>query len=264
MPKTKVSGTPEYLLSGLNNSNSVGFILTDEKLNITHINEKARSQLSISEIPDCKITDIFKLSSNNHCKHKSSDNSLNKFHRSSDIERILRIIYEIVINEKTPVQYIAFWPYLGEYKSLLIHAIPAFNEKSEVVAVEHIISGYSMWGIQEYFSITESMQANFLVPTPNDFKFKVQLTDRQHEVLFLMVSGISQRMASQILEISYGTLSRIVRESICPRFGIEDNDIVKLIARARKMGYAKYIPQSLCRPCIIVQDHNLVVKYFNF
>ena len=262
MPKAMPPGTPEYLMSGLNNS--VGFILTDERLNITHINDKAKEQLSISDKIECKITDIFRLPNSHYSKHRSSDNSLNKFHRSSDIEKIIKIVYEIVINEKTPVQYIAFWPYQGEYKSLLVHAIPTFNQEAKVIGVEHIISGYSMWGIQEYFSITESIQANFLVPMPDDFKFKVQLTDRQHEVLFLMVSGMSQRMASQILEISYGTLSRIVRESICPRFGIDDNDMVKLVARARKMGYAKYIPQSLCRPCIIVQDHNLVVKYFNF
>lgn len=262
MPKAKNVEIVPYLMTGLNNS--VGFILTDEKLNITQINDKAKEQLSIMDKIDGKITDIFKLADNQYLKHKSSDNSLNKFHRSSDIEKIIKIIYEIVIDDKTPVQYIAFWPYQGEYKSLLIHAIPSFNQNSQVIGVEHIISGYSMWGIQEYFSLTESLQANFLIPMPDDLKFKVQLTNRQHEVLFLMVSGISQRMASQILEISYGTLSRIVRESICPRFGIEDNDINRLIVKARKMGYAKYIPQSLCRPCILVQDHNLVVKYFNF
>lgn len=263
MSRESILQTTTNLMTGLNNS--VGFILTDPDLNIIQINEKARDQLSITtKTPSGKITDIFNSSNSYYDKNRSSDNSLNKFHRSADIEKIVSIIYEIIIKDKTPVQYIAFWPYQGEYKSLLIHAIPNFDKDATVVAVEHIISGYSMWGIQEYFSLTESLQANFLVPMPDDFKFKVQLTNRQHEVLFLMVSGISQRMASQILEISYGTLSRIVRESICPRFGIEDNDIVKLVARARKMGYDKYIPQSLCRPCIIVQDHNLVVKYFNF
>lgn len=263
MPQESILQAATNQIAGLNNS--VGFILTDPDLKIIQINQKAKHQLSITDEVNCgKIIDIFSSSNSYYAKNRSSDNSLNKFHRSSDIEKIVNIIYQIVINEKTPVQYIAFWPYQGEYKSLLIHAIPAFDEKANVVAVEHIISGYSMWGIQEYFSLTESLQANFLIPMPDDFKFKVQLTNRQHEVLFLMVSGISQRMASQILEISYGTLSRIVRESICPRFGIEDNDIVKLVARARKMGYDKYIPQSLCRPCIIVQDHNLVVKYFNF
>lgn len=249
------------LMSGLNNS--VGFVLTGVDLKVLLINEKARASLGVKNTDLFKFTDIFHLTED-YVNQREDDNSLNKFLRFHDIPKIINIIYEIIYKDKTPVQFIGFWPYNGEYKALLFHCQPVFDINGNVVAIQHTISGYSMWGIQEYFTLTESMQANFLIPMPKDMRFKVQLTRRQHEIIFLLVSGISQRMSSQILEISYGTLSRVVRESICPRFGIDDNDIDKLIKKARNMGYAKYIPQSLCRPCIIVQDHNLVVKYFNF
>lgn len=247
-------------------NNIAGYILSDLEQNILICNKSAQKYLKIDTDQIFKIPEIFKISLDyiDNLYDAKSRNILNKYPDAENHYKMINIIHKIVQIDKVPVQFVGFWPYNGEYKSLLFHCIPVFNNSAEVIALSYIISEYSMWGIQEYFDITERKYSNFLTVMPKDFKFEIKLSIRQHEVLFLLLSGISQRMSAQILGISYGTLSRVIREYICTKFGIEDGDITLLINKASKIGYAKYIPQSLCRPCIIVLNPELIVKYFSY
>ncbi len=172
-------------------------------------------------------------------------------------------LHEIVIKDKIPVQFICFMPHENQLRSLLVHYIPVFHDSGEVVAIQVLASEFSFWGIHDYLNFLDMQPIQQMTMLLDEYKLPVKLTTRQHEILFLLSIKVGMRQAAEILNISYGNLSKMVRENICPKFNINDANTQKLINLAIKLGYNKFIPQSLCRPCVIISDYTIWEKYFN-
>jgi hypothetical protein len=169
-------------------------------------------------------------------------------------------LQQIVINHKRPVNFISLIPRDNIFSSRLVSYVPVFHDNGELVALQSYASNCNLFGVNEYLTI---LQEKKLEPvTIREYDLPIKLTTRQHEVLFLLVRGLSQRQAADILNISRGNLAKITVESICPKFGIFDADTSELIGSAIKLGYHKYIPQSLCRPCVIILDNDVIDTYF--
>ena len=169
-------------------------------------------------------------------------------------------LQQIVINHKRPVNFISLIPRDNIFSSRLVSYVPVFHDNGELVALQTYSSNCNLFGINEYLTI---LQEKKLEPvTIKEYDLPIKLTTRQHEVLFLLVRGLSQRQAADTLNISRGNLAKITVESICPKFDIFDADTSELIDRAIKLGYHKYIPQSLCRPCVIILDNDIIDTYF--
>lgn len=169
-------------------------------------------------------------------------------------------LQQIVINQRIPVNFISLIPRGNIFSSRLVSYIPVFHDSGELVALQTYSSHCNLFGIAEYLTILEGK--NLEPVTIKAYDLPIKLTQRQHEILFLLVRGLSQRQAADVLNISRGNLAKITVESICPKFEIFDGDTSELIDRAIKLNYHKYIPQSLCRPCIIVLDNDIVDNYF--
>ncbi len=241
-----------------------GLFIADIDYNILIMNDKALSILNIETSSSVCFSDIFKLEqkTSEQIEAPQGKNQLNFYPGFENHKKILQTIQDIILKDKISVQFVGFWPYKNEFKSLLFHLIPIFDEIGNVCYIQGIITEYTMWGLHEYLKIYEYLKANFLTILPSNFKFAIRLPQRQHEILFLLTNGVSQRMAAQILNISYGSLSKIVRYYIIPKFNLQVDDTKELIKVAKSFEYHKYIPQSLCRPCLIILNPDLIVKYF--
>lgn len=170
-------------------------------------------------------------------------------------EKMIKL-QQIVVSRKVPVSFISLIPRGNIFSSRLVSYIPVFHDSGELVALQTYSSYCNLFGITEYLTI---LQEKDLEPvTIKAYDLPIKLTPRQHEILFLLVRGLSQRQAADVLNISRGNLAKITVESICPKFEIFDADTGELIDRAIKLGYHKYIPQSLCRASIIVLDNDII------
>ncbi len=53
---------------------------------------------------------------------------------------------------------------------------------------------------------------------------KIKLSPRQQEIMFLLTNHINMHIAAQILQMQYGSISKIIRKYICPKFHIPPED----------------------------------------
>jgi len=171
-------------------------------------------------------------------------------------------IYQIVVTDKIPVQFIYFILKDGHFISLLVHFIPVLANDGSVIAMQQFISRYDMWGIVDSSDLFSDKPQQYISLINSNDNLPVKLSSRQQEIMFLLTNNIGVRTVAQILKVSYGSVSKIIRDYICPKFNIDDADTTKLVSIARKMGYNKFVPQSLCNPCLVILDVSLRNKYF--
>ena len=120
------------------------------------------------------------------------------------------------------------------------------------------ITDFNMFGVNDYLTSYHDKALDVPTIIKNSDELKIPLSRRQHEILFLITIGLSQREAAVILDISRSSIAKTLVETICPKFGIYDSNTSLLIEKARKMNLHKFIPSSLCKPWVIVLGHEPV------
>ncbi|RTL12228.1 MAG: hypothetical protein EKK54_04565 [Neisseriaceae bacterium] len=178
----------------------------------------------------------------------------------------LRRLLEILIEEKIPLSYINFMPYGHTRKPFLETALPIFGDNLDVIGVKVITTEYSLYGQNEYFSELckiSSEQAKSISQNSTPLqKTKINLADRQYEIVYLLANGFTQSEVAQILNISRGSVANIVSEQICPKFKIAGSSTKLLIDKAITLGLNKTMPSSLYKPFIIVLNNEITERYF--
>ncbi len=177
-------------------------------------------------------------------------------------ERIIKACQKIhklllaCVEYKRVVNFIDLIPYKNLFQSYLETYIPIFHPSGEVVAVQSLTAEFKMFDINQLLFVTEvneiKSRAKTIAIPAEDPPFK--LPSRQHEILYLILQGIPQEYAAQILNIKRGTLARIISEQICPKFNIHGSNTKLLIERAMAMGFQHHMPKSLWVPGIIIFD----------
>lgn len=178
----------------------------------------------------------------------------------------LRRLLEILIEEKIPLSYINFMPYGHTRKPFLETALPIFGDNLDVIGVKVITTEYSLYGQNEYFSELCKVSSEHAESiSPNNIplqKTKINLADRQYEIVYLLANGFTQSEVAQILNISRGSVANIVSEQICPKFKIAGSSTKLLIDKAITLGLNKTMPSSLYKPFIIVLNNEITERYF--
>lgn len=183
-----------------------------------------------------------------------------------DIENICQKIIEllqIVISEKRSTNYISVITRQGKFTPRIINLLPIFHPCGEVVAVQSTSSEYKIFNVQEYFKIRPLQRWYPLSLSNLAPEFPIKLTTRQHEIVYFLSHGFSQNDISYMLRIHRGTVSKIIADYLCPKFGLNDANTEKLLIKAKAMNYHKYLPVSFCQPCIISIDPYIIDKYFD-
>lgn len=197
---------------------------------------------------------------------------INKICRATDTNQsklfaklfsVLGKLNDIVVKEQKVINYIDVIPYKYCYNASLITHIPIFNpENGNVVATQTIGSDFHLFGMVEYINNLHQ-QPNLIPLSTNPAQSaNLNLPDRQHEVLFLLLIGLSQSEVATVLDISRGTVSSTITNHLCKKFEVDTLNTTKLLAKARKLNFHKYIPLSLYKPRIIIMDNEIKKKYF--
>lgn len=192
-----------------------------------------------------------------------------KICESSEIEDLIGIaslfkkigeLNKIIAKEKKAVNYIDVIPYKSHYSATIVTHIPIINPiTNNVIATQAIGNNFYLYGIVDYINSIHKEQN--LVPL-KPFVANINLSPRQHEVLFLLTVGLSQLEIAKVLGITRGTVSSIITHQLSNKLGLLSTDTLKLVEMACNMGLDKYIPPSLYKPRIIILDDEIEQKYF--
>lgn len=169
-------------------------------------------------------------------------------------------LQQIAIKKRRMVSYVNLIPYNKRYNPYLEICLPLFHPCGEVVALQSISSPYKLLNLSDLFSgQTHITKSNPDIPSTIN-KPDLVLPTRQHEILYLILQGFSQEEVGQLLNITRGTVARIISEQLCPKFGISGSSTRILIEKALESGFQYALPESLWFPNIIVLDQNLAME----
>jgi len=160
----------------------------------------------------------------------------------------------IVVSHKRVINFIDLIPYNGHYRSFLETQIPIFHPSGEVVAVQSMSAEFKMFDPHALILRQCEEAKPFAIPHNEP---PIILPKRQHEILYLILQGVPQEYAAQMLNIKRGTLARIVSEGLCPKFGINGSNTKLLVERALEMGFQNHMPKSLWKPGIVILDDQI-------
>lgn len=158
------------------------------------------------------------------------------------------------VKHKRIVKFIDLIPYNQHYRSFLETYTPILHPSGEVVAVQSMSIEFKMFDLPSLLDRNKEKPKSFSIPKDSP---PLDLPPRQHEILYLLLQGIPQEYAAQILNIKRGTLARIVSENLCPKFGIHGSNTKLLIKKAQELGLQDYMPRSLWKPSVIILDKEL-------
>lgn len=238
-----------------------GFMLVDADYNILFANKSVNRYFSEDNIIGLTSISLFKKAST-LASEFTAKHFLDHMQLDEENATILKL-HQIVIKDKIPVQFVYIILDNNELRSLLFHFVPVFYDNKEVIAIQQMVSEHSLWGIVDGLDLFKTTRHKFLMIMNKEHDLPIKLSPRQHEIIFLLTQNISQRSIAQILKISYGNLSKILRDTICPKFNIHDANTEYLVYLAIQMGYNAFIPQSLCKSGVIAMDYTIREKYFS-
>lgn len=186
---------------------------------------------------------------------------------SSQFEQNIRTMFELrfklaavrkaVVNLKRPISTLLVHPFNKVFDSFLLTTfIPLFMPNGDVVAVLGTTTNYSMFGIQEFRDSLEKIHQTKHKKNTIPAQLPKALTTRQHEILFLLLLGATQEMVAQILEISRGSITKTITQSILPKFDLCGASVKLLVEYCRQKNFHYIIPRSLCIPRLIILDND--------
>lgn len=178
---------------------------------------------------------------------------VNKVEFQQIIEEV-RIIKHLVIINKKPQDFILMGatqsspPDVGMFE---VTYIPIFTPEFEVAGIQAITRRYTVLPQKSLFRHVSSNPVHA-------FSSQVILSQRQSEILLLLISGFSQYQIANMLKISRGTIAKIIAEDICPKFDISSNSAVHLVEKVLDMKLNIEFPESFIFPRIIILDYNVI------
>ncbi|MBX9597612.1 MAG: hypothetical protein K2X04_03440 [Burkholderiales bacterium] len=149
------------------------------------------------------------------------------------------ISYTLISNNIDPECRIEFPIYTAQH-------IPFFNEKHEVIASYITTSPVTPLNL-------ERIMFNKITSLSNPV-CTVELSKRQHEILFLLCYNINQNKIAEYLGVTRGTVSKTIFEQLIPKFKNVYN-IDDLVNQALANGVNYRFPPSLIHPKIFIVEH---------
>lgn len=161
-------------------------------------------------------------------------------------------IMDCVVTEKRILNFVDVLPYKKVYHAIFVHNIPLFDHDGNVVAIQVIGTKFHLYGINNYLNALNNPKILARKSQP----LTIKLTSRQHEILYLLLIGMSQTEVAFTLGIKRGTVSAIISNSLCPKFNIHGTNTTLLLNKARKMHIHDGMPASLYKPRVILFDES--------
>ena len=181
----------------------------------------------------------------------------------SELINLSKKLITITAKDKIILNCIILVPIQNKIESLLVQFIPILYPNGECIAVQVFSSEYRIFHVIEYLKYLPKYCFQPLSIIGKSHDLPIKLSTRQHEILFWLSNFDSQNEIATRLNITRGTVARIIAEIICPKFGIYPADSDILIEKSRALNYHRYLPSSLCEVCVIGLTPLVIDNYFN-
>lgn len=169
--------------------------------------------------------------------------------KNEELFKEIEHIRELVINKQQVIDYLYFAESSKSFEVQLVSHVPIFMPDGEVVGSSSTSRRFWLFNPKYLFN---RLHKKPLIIEKND----IHLSNRQEEILFLIMMGFSQREIAVFLKISRGTVAKIIAQDICPKFKIDGASTKLLIEKAFNLNYPKRIPNfSLIKPQVIIINH---------
>ena len=161
-----------------------------------------------------------------------------------------------VIELESIIGYAEFVQYNDKFHVNTVTNYPIFYPDGSVIAVGKIARPLQMFlNPKIYLDLIEDIDCDddddevFL-----EHSLMENLTQRQEEVLYLLMLNFSQKQIAKILKINRGSVSSHIT-LLCEKFKINGQSTPLLVQRAHKMGFLNHVPASLFKANIFLLSH---------
>lgn len=170
------------------------------------------------------------------------------------IVSVCRKIYKLqkeVLNNNRIINYIDYMPYNEKFVPYLITCVP-ITRGGKPIGVQSFAQKCNYINMLHHSHIINNL-LNIELETNHcqEEAPNINLTRREHEIIFLLANGLSTEDIFPLLRISKSTISNIITSRLSPKFGLLGSNTKLLANIAKTKGYHKIVPESLSNPCII-------------
>jgi|GEM_PF-4631996 len=163
----------------------------------------------------------------------------------------LENIRQWVIHNQKKSEYVLFLNKPADIPVIITH-LPIFYVDGSVIATYIIASQFQF--VPSYDLLTNNQQNSTPLPTTPNKIYNHQIppiTERQQEVLFMLIAGIPQEQIATYLNISRGTVSSCIA-GLCKKFDIVGQSSTLLAAKAAGLGFGSKVPKAFINAGIIL------------
>lgn len=162
----------------------------------------------------------------------------------------IEAIRNTVIKEEKMISFMKMSNFNGSFKTYQLTYMPLFKPDGTIFAI--LSSGKQARYLmpREYFDHICTTKLKSLARKMN---LNIKLTDRQHQILYLLIYGLTQEEIAKVLKITRTTVATVIAR-VSDKFGIAGSATKILVQMAIAIGLYKKIPSSLLNPRIIIID----------
>jgi hypothetical protein len=128
----------------------------------------------------------------------------------------------------------------GINHSMVLLFSPIFSYAGELIGIELRVLDFNLLPIKHYIDYDITIHNR----NPS-LDAAVNLTQRQNDIVYYLLLGLTQKQIGEKLKISRGTVSKLISEQICPKFGLESGYTAVLLKRVLESTVKLRIPSSL-------------------
>ncbi len=124
--------------------------------------------------------------------------------------------------------------------SMILIFTPIFSPCGLMCGIELNVLDFNLLPIKHYLDFDIAIHnRTFNADSP------ISLSTRQNDIVYYLLLGLTQKQIGEKLKISRGTVSKLISEQICPKFGLESGYTGVLLARLLGSAVKLRIPSSL-------------------
>lgn len=161
----------------------------------------------------------------------------------------LEFIFKETINKKTNISYIMTiksTATVQDSKNILYcMQVPIINNTGSVVGVQIVCEHFS------YLPL-ENLLFNRDIKYDIDKLKEINLTVKQHQILFLLCNNFTQEEIAAILQVTRGTITRVVVDQIALKLGVSVANAYNVVQKAKQLGFQYITPNELFNDSIII------------
>jgi len=125
---------------------------------------------------------------------------------------------------------------------------PLLDDEGKVLATLEQSSKHNRLGISDFLKLTDG---DICRDTEAAHLAQIKFTNRELQILYLLLNNLSQRDVAAFMGVSRGTISKAITIQLSKKLGVESGDQEGIIKKATDLGIDRIIPRSLVKKSLL-------------